>query len=89
MVIDELGYLILKSEQVNAFFKLMEERYGKSSSIITTNLEYKEWHYLFSRKALVDVLLNRLKHRCITIKINGPLFRVPSTSNEEKSNKPT
>lgn len=87
LVIDELGYLTLKPEQVNAFFKLMGERYGKSSTIITTNLEYEEWYDLFRRKPLVDALLDRLKHRCITIKINGPSLRVPS--NEQKSNKPT
>lgn len=40
LLIDELGYLTLRPEQVNAFFKLMGERYGKKSSIITTNLDY-------------------------------------------------
>ena len=87
LVIDELGYLTLKPEQVNAFFKLMGERYGKSSTIITTNLEYEEWYDLFRRKPLVDALLDRLKHRCITIKINGTSLRIPS--NDQKSNKPT
>ncbi len=85
LVIDELGYLTLKPEQVNAFFKLMGERYGKSSTIITTNLEYEEWYDLFRRKPLVDALLDRLKHHCITIKVDGPSLRVPS--NEENSNK--
>ena len=78
LVIDELGYLTLKPEQVNAFFKLMGERYGKSSTIITTNLDYEEWYDLFRRKPLVDALLDRLKHRCITIKIDGPSLRAPS-----------
>lgn len=75
LVIDELGYLTLKPEQVNAFFKLMGERYGKKSTIITTNLEYSEWYDLFKRKSLVDALLDRLKHHCITISINGPSLR--------------
>ena len=78
LVIDELGYLTLKSEQSNAFFKLMGERYGKASTIITTNLDYPEWYELFQRKSLVDALLDRLKHRCITIKIDGPSLRVPT-----------
>ncbi len=43
-LIDELGYLTLKSEQVNAFFKLMGQRYGQTSTIITTNLDYPEWY---------------------------------------------
>ena len=38
LVVDELGYLNLKPEQSNIFFKLMEERYRQHSTIITTNL---------------------------------------------------
>jgi len=87
LVIDELGYLTLKPEQVNAFFKLMGERYGKKSTIITTNLDYPEWYDLFKRKSLVEALLDRLKHHCITITINGPSLRVPDV--EEKPDKLT
>ena len=82
LIIDELGYLTLKAEQRNAFFKLMGERYGKVSTIITTNLDYPEWYELFQRKSLVDALLDRLKHRCITIRINGPSLRVPTPKND-------
>jgi DNA replication protein DnaC len=77
LVIDELGYLTLKTEQTNMFFKLMGERYGKSSTIITTNLDYPDWYDLFQRKPLVDALLDRLQHNCITITIDGPSLRTP------------
>lgn len=77
LLVDELGYLSLKPEQANAFFKLMGERYGKKSTIITTNLEYTDWYDLFQRKSLVDALLDRLNHYCITIRINGPSLRAP------------
>jgi DNA replication protein DnaC len=72
-----LGYLTLKSEQSNAFFKLMGERYGRKATIITTNLDYEKWYDLFANKALVDALLDRLKHRCVTIKIDGKSLRAP------------
>ena len=78
LLIDELGYLTLKSEQVNSFFKLMGERYGKHATIITTNVDYPDWYDLFQKKSLVDALLDRLKHRCITIRINGPSLRAPA-----------
>lgn len=77
LLIDELGYLTLKPEQVNAFFRLMDERYGQTSTLITTNLEYSDWYSLFQRKPLVDALLNRLQHHCITIRVGGPSLRVP------------
>jgi DNA replication protein DnaC len=82
LLIDELGYLTLKTEQINAFFKLMGERYGKSSTVITTNLDYPDWYDLFQKKPLVDALLDRLKHRCITIKIKGPSLRIPSQKDD-------
>src|SRR5256886_1764934 len=43
LLVDELGYLNLKPEQSNMFFKLMDERYRRHSTIITTNLAYEEW----------------------------------------------
>lgn len=77
LVIDEMGYLNLKPEQTNIFFKLMEERYRRRSTIITTNLEYEEWHNFLGNKALVDALLSRLRHQCHTVRIDGPSLRDP------------
>jgi DNA replication protein DnaC len=75
--IDELGYLNLKPEQTNIFFKLMEERYRRRPTIITTNLDYPEWQTSLGNKALVEALLSRLRHQCHTIRIDGPSLRDP------------
>ncbi|MBI4478049.1 MAG: ATP-binding protein [Acidobacteria bacterium] len=75
LLIDELGYLNLRPEQTNIFFKLMEERYLRRPTIITTNLDYAEWPGLLGNPALVDALLSRLRHRCHTIRIDGPSLR--------------
>src|SRR5574337_1312018 len=66
-----------RPEQVNMFFRLMDQRYGHVSTIITTNLDYPSWYDLFNNKDLVDALLDRLRHRCITIRIDGPSLREP------------
>jgi DNA replication protein DnaC len=75
LLIDEFGYLNLKPEQSNTFFKLMEERYHRHSTIITTNLGYDEWHNFLGNKAMVDALLSRVRHYCHTVTINGPSIR--------------
>jgi DNA replication protein DnaC len=75
--IDELGYLNLKPEQSNIFFKLMEERYHQRASIITTNLEYDEWHSFLGNRMMVEALLSRLRHYCHTVRIKGPSLRDP------------
>jgi DNA replication protein DnaC len=77
LLIDELGYLTLKPEQVNAFFRLMDQRYNRVSTIITTNLDTPDWYDLFQKKPLVDALLDRVQHHCVIIRINGPSLRNP------------
>jgi DNA replication protein DnaC len=77
LCIDEMGYLNLRPEQTNIFFKLMEERYRQHATIITTNLDYTEWHHFLGNKALVDALLSRLRHQCHTVRIDGPSLRDP------------
>ena len=75
LAIDELGYLNLRPEQTNIFFKLMEERYRRHPTIITTNLEYDEWHNFLGNQQLVDALLSRLRDQCYTVRIKGPSLR--------------
>src|SRR5215467_7462889 len=77
LLIDELGYLNLKPEQSNIFFKLMEERYQRRPSIITSNLDYDEWHNFLGNRPMVEALLSRLRHYCHTVHINGPSLREP------------
>jgi len=77
LVIDELGYVNLRPEQTNIFFKLMEERYRHKPTIITSNLDYPEWQTFLGNKALVEALLSRLRHQCHTIRIDGPSLRDP------------
>jgi DNA replication protein DnaC len=77
LLVDELSYLNLRPEQINIFFRLIEERYRRKPTLITTNLEYDRWHQLLGNKDLTEALLSRLRHQCQTIRINGPILREP------------
>jgi DNA replication protein DnaC len=79
LLIDELGYLNVKPEQANIFYRLMEERYRRRSTIITTNLDYEEWQHFLGNKPMVNALLGRLRQFCQTIRIEGPSLRQPSS----------
>jgi len=58
----------------------MDQRYNRKATIIT-NLDYPEWYNLFKRKPLVDALLDRLQHHCITLRINGKSLRTSQPGN--------
>jgi DNA replication protein DnaC len=77
LVIDEMGYLNLRPEQTNIFFRLMEERYRRVPTIITTNLDYQEWANFLGHKELSKALLSRLRQYCHTVRIDGPSLRDP------------
>lgn len=84
IIIDELGYLTLTTEQINIFFKLIDMRYHKKSTIITTNLDYPQWYEVFQNKALVDAMLDRFNHYCTKIYIEGSSLRVPLQTEKPK-----
>ena len=77
LLIDELGYLNLKPEQSNIFFKLMEERYRRKPTIVTTNLGYDEWAGFLGNRHMVEAMLSRIRHHCHTVRIDGPSLRDP------------
>jgi DNA replication protein DnaC len=77
LLVDELGYINLRPEQCNIFFKLMEERYHRHSTIITTNLSYDEWANFLGNPTMVEALLSRVRHYCHTVRIDGPSLRDP------------
>jgi DNA replication protein DnaC len=83
LIIDELGYLSLTDEQINIFFKLIDMRYQKKATLITTNLDFEAWYSVFRQKELVDAMLDRFNHCCTTIRINGPSLRVAQSSLDE------
>jgi DNA replication protein DnaC len=75
LVVDELGYMNLKPKHANALCQLQEQRYARKSTVITTNLDFDQWYDLFRNKPLVDALLDRLQHHCITLRLAGPSLR--------------
>jgi DNA replication protein DnaC len=75
LAIDEMGYLNIKPEQTNIFFKLMEERHRRRPTLLSTNLPYAAWSDFLGDRSLTEALLSRLRERCHTIIIDGPCLR--------------
>lgn len=75
LAIDEMGYLNIKPEQTNIFFKLMEERHRRRPTLLTTNLPYAAWSDFLGNRSLTEALLSRLRERCHTLIIDGPCLR--------------
>ena len=76
LIIDELGYLPINIESANMLFQLINKRYEKASTIITTNKPFSKWGELFGDITIANAILDRLLHHTHIININGNSYRL-------------
>lgn len=76
LVIDELGYLPIDKEDSNLFFQLIDMRYEKKSTILTTNINFNDWDSIFNDAIVANAILDRVLHHSKVITINGRSYRV-------------
>lgn len=75
LIIDEVGYLPIDVEAANLLFQLINKRYEKNSTIITTNKSFSKWGELFGDNMIANAILDRLIHHSHVINITGRSYR--------------
>lgn len=71
LLIDELGYLTFDARGADLLYQVINRRYQRSSTVITTNLAFKDWGKLFHNTAAASAIADRLVHRGILVRIAG------------------
>jgi len=75
LAIDELGYLDYGTRYADLLFQVINGRYKKRSTIVTTNKAFQEWNAIFPNAMCVTALVDRLMHRADLVVIKGKSFR--------------
>ena len=55
--------------------EILEERYGRRSTIITSQLSVADWHSLIGHATYTDAILDRLVHNAQRIELKGESLR--------------
>ena len=76
LLIDEVGYEPLTSEQAHVFFQLINTRYEWGSIIITSNKSFSKWAELMSDEAVATAMLDRLLHHSHTLSLQADSYRM-------------
>jgi DNA replication protein DnaC len=94
LVLDELGYLPCDSRAADILYNIISRRHEQRSTIITTNLGFKQWGTTFPGAACVVALVDRFAQHCHRVEIVGESYRdkhrldpdrpPPSTSKSRK-----
>lgn len=84
LIIDEIGYLPIGEEEAKMFFQLIDMRYEKKSTIITSNINLSDWWKVFSNSLIASAILDRLVHHSSIVNILGNSYRTASALSKLK-----
>lgn len=76
LLIDEIGYARLSTEQAHFLFEIVAARYEHSPILLTSNTSFAEWGTLLGDEVLATALLDRLLHHAEVLSINGKSYRM-------------
>ncbi|WP_133637915.1 IS21-like element helper ATPase IstB [Halomonas ventosae] len=99
LVLDEMGYLPMTREEASLFFRLINRRYERASTILTSNKSFMDWGEIFGDQVIATAILDRLLHHSTTLNIKGESYRLkdkrraglvttPTTKEDEPSHDP-
>ncbi len=75
LVIDDLGIGTLKESQRQDLLEVLDDRYGRSSTVVTSQLPQKKWHEWIGEPTLADAILDRIVHNSYKVDLTGPSRR--------------
>jgi DNA replication protein DnaC len=76
LIVDEIGYMPVAAGGTNLFFQLVNARYERTSTILTSNKSFKEWGDIFGDQVAATAMLDRLLHHCHIVNIKGNSYRL-------------
>lgn len=75
LILDDWGIAVPDSEQQRDLLELLDDRYQKASTVITSQLPTTHWHEYLNEATVADAILDRLLHNAIRFQMTGESMR--------------
>lgn len=75
LIIDDWGLAPLKDQERRDLLEVVEDRYERASTLITSQLPIKAWHEVIGDATLADAICDRLVHCAHRLELKGPSLR--------------
>lgn len=79
LAIDDFGLNPFTDQHRRDFLEILDDRYKKKSTIITSQLEVKHWHHAIGDATLADAILDRVVHNSYRFELKGDTLRKEET----------
>ncbi|HNH46175.1 MAG TPA: ATP-binding protein [Myxococcota bacterium] len=75
LILDEIGYLPCDNRAADILYNIVTRRHLQRSTVITTNLSFKQWGTLFPGAACIGALIDRFVQHCHVLDIDADSYR--------------
>lgn len=79
LILDDWGIGTLTEAQCRDVLEILEDRYDRRATIVSSQLPVEHWHQWLSEPTVADAILDRLVHRSYRFVLKGPSKRKEST----------
>ena len=75
LILDDFGLTRLEQQQRLDLMEMIEDRHGKSSTMIASQLPVANWYDIIGEETIADAILDRLVHTSYRIELKGESLR--------------
>jgi DNA replication protein DnaC len=75
LILDDWGPDRLTANQRRDLMEIVEDRYGRGSTLITSQLPTDMWHDVIGEPTFADAILDRIVHNAYRLALDGPSIR--------------
>ena len=75
LILDDFGLSHLEQQQQLDLMEMIEDRHGKASTIIASQLPVANWYDVIGEETIADAILDRLVHTSYRIELKGESLR--------------
>ena len=75
LILDDWGLSVLSANERRDLLEILEDRQGRGSTIVTSQLPVDQWHEAIGDPTLADAILDRLVHNAHRLNLNGESMR--------------
>jgi DNA replication protein DnaC len=83
LLLDDWGLVAPNAERRQDLLEILDDRYQKKSTIVTSQLPVTHWHEHLNDATLADAILDRLLHNTVRFELNGDSMRKNKTNLEK------
>ncbi len=75
LLVDDFAMAPLNDSERRSFLEICDDRYGRRSTVLTSQLPVASWHAQIGAPTIADSILDRLVHNAYRIEMNGKSMR--------------